>query len=90
VRPVPQRQAIAARALAPFQQFPICIKQSMQRARLMIREHEVDSVIHFAASAIVPESVKDPLGYYKNNTVNSRALIETNALAGSRNCDDMA
>ena len=56
----------------------------------MIREHEVDSVIHFAASAIVPESVKDPLGYYKNNTVNSRALIETNALAGSRNCDDMA
>ena len=43
----------------------------------ILREHEVQSIIHFAASAIVPDSVKDPLGYYKNNTVNSRALIET-------------
>jgi UDP-glucose 4-epimerase len=43
----------------------------------IIREYKVDSIIHFTASAIVPESVKDPLVYYKNNTVNSRALIET-------------
>ena len=43
----------------------------------ILREHEVQSIIHFAASAIVPDSVKDPLGYYKNNTVNSLALIET-------------
>src|SRR6516225_3813417 len=43
----------------------------------IIREHKVESIIHFAASAIVPDSVKDPLGYYKNNTVNSRALMET-------------
>jgi UDP-glucose 4-epimerase len=43
----------------------------------IIREHKIDSIIHFAASVVVPESVKDPLGYYKNNTVNSRALIET-------------
>jgi len=43
----------------------------------IIREHKVESIIHFAALAIVPDSVKDPLGYYKNNTVNSRALIET-------------
>jgi hypothetical protein len=32
----------------------------------ILREHEVQSIIHFAASAIVPDSVKDPLGYYKN------------------------
>jgi len=43
----------------------------------IIREHKVDCVIHFAASLVVPDSVKDPLGYYKNNAVNSRALIET-------------
>ena len=43
----------------------------------ILREHGVQSIIHFAASAIVPDSVKDPLGSYKNNTVNSRALIET-------------
>jgi UDP-glucose 4-epimerase len=43
----------------------------------ILREHNVDSVIHFAGSLVVPDSVKDPLGYYKNNTVNSLALIET-------------
>ena len=50
----------------------------------IIREHKVDSIIHFAASAMVPDSVKDPLGYYRNNTVNSRALIETAIKAGVR------
>jgi UDP-glucose 4-epimerase len=42
----------------------------------LIRDHGVDAIIHFAASLIVPDSVRDPLGYYRNNTVNSRALIE--------------
>jgi len=42
----------------------------------LIREHRVESIIHFAASIVVPDSVRDPLGYYRNNTVNSRALIE--------------
>jgi UDP-glucose 4-epimerase len=42
----------------------------------LIKQHAVESIIHFAASIVVPESVSDPLGYYKNNTVNSRALIE--------------
>src|ERR1041384_819475 len=42
----------------------------------IIHEHAVEAIIHFAASIVVPDSVADPLGYYKNNTVNSRALIE--------------
>ncbi len=42
----------------------------------IIKDHGVESIIHFAASIVVPDSVADPLGYYKNNTVNSRALIE--------------
>ncbi|MGB7034471.1 MAG: NAD-dependent epimerase/dehydratase family protein, partial [Xanthobacteraceae bacterium] len=42
----------------------------------LIRDHDVDAIIHFAASIVVPDSVRDPLGYYRNNTVNSRALIE--------------
>ena len=50
----------------------------------IIREHKVEAIIHFAASALVPELVKDPLGYYKNNTVNSRALIETAIKSGVR------
>lgn len=43
----------------------------------VIREDEVDSIIHFAGSIVVPESVSDPLGYYDNNTVKTRALIES-------------
>jgi UDP-glucose 4-epimerase len=34
----------------------------------LIREHGVDSIIHFAGSIVVPESVADPLAYYQNNT----------------------
>jgi UDP-glucose 4-epimerase len=52
--------------------------------RKIIREHNVECIIHFAASAIVPDSVRDPLGYYKNNTVNSRALVETSIKVGVR------
>ena len=42
----------------------------------LIREHSVEAIIHFAASVVVPDSVRDPLDYYRNNTVNSRALID--------------
>ena len=42
----------------------------------IIKEHRVEAIIHFAASVVVPDSVADPLRYYKNNTVNSRALLE--------------
>lgn len=34
----------------------------------LLREHNVDTVMHFAAHTIVPESVEDPLKYYSNNT----------------------
>jgi UDP-glucose 4-epimerase len=42
----------------------------------LIAEREVSAIIHFAASIVIPDSLSDPLGYYRNNTVNSRALIE--------------
>ena len=42
----------------------------------LIREHGISEIIHFAGSIVVPESVADPLGYYANNTVASRALLE--------------
>jgi UDP-glucose 4-epimerase len=50
----------------------------------MIDTHGVDAIIHFAGSIVVPDSVRDPLGYYRNNTVNSRALIEAAVKAGVR------
>ncbi len=39
-------------------------------------EHDIDTVMHFAAHTIVPESVADPLKYYGNNTSSSRTLFE--------------
>ena len=50
----------------------------------LIHDHGVDAVIHFAASVVVPDSVRDPLGYYRNNTMNSRALIECAVKSGVR------
>jgi UDP-glucose 4-epimerase len=52
------------------------------RVAALIAEHRVDSIIHFAASIVVPDSVRDPLGYYRNNTVNSRALLEVAVNSG--------
>jgi UDP-glucose 4-epimerase len=49
-----------------------------------IRDHGVDAIAHFAAKIVVPESVADPLGYYLNNTVKSRALIEIAVAEGVR------
>ncbi len=39
---------------------------------LTVRQHKVKSIIHFAGSIVVPESVANPLAYYHNNTVKSR------------------
>ncbi len=47
-----------------------------------LKRRRVDAIIHFAGSIVVPESVSDPLGYYLNNTVKSRALIESAVRAG--------
>jgi UDP-glucose 4-epimerase len=48
----------------------------------LIARHRVESIIHFAASIVVPDSVADPLGYYRNNTANSRSLIECAVTGG--------
>lgn len=45
-------------------------------------ENSIDAVVHFAGSAIVPESVANPLAYYENNTANTRTLIEAGVKAG--------
>ena len=48
----------------------------------LLRDHDVEAVIHFAGSVVVPESVENPLKYYLNNTARSRSLIETCVRAG--------
>ncbi|RFA25144.1 UDP-glucose 4-epimerase GalE [Alkalilimnicola ehrlichii] len=48
----------------------------------LIEKYQIDTVMHFAAHTIVPESVADPLKYYRNNTTNSRTLLECCQAAG--------
>ncbi|HIV76205.1 MAG TPA: UDP-glucose 4-epimerase GalE [Candidatus Sphingomonas excrementigallinarum] len=50
--------------------------------RAAIREHRVRAIMHFAGSIIVPESVTDPLKYYRNNTAASRSLMESAVAEG--------
>lgn len=50
--------------------------------KTLIRDYQVDSVLHFAAHTIVPESVSDPLKYYGNNTCNTRNLLQCCQEAG--------
>ena len=48
----------------------------------LLRSHKVEAIVHFAGSIVVPDSVSDPLGYYNNNTVNSRSLLEMAVTCG--------
>jgi UDP-glucose 4-epimerase len=50
----------------------------------LIAEHGIGAILHFAGSVVVPESVAQPLRYYENNVVKSRALIESAVTGGVR------
>jgi UDP-glucose 4-epimerase len=68
----------------PLASFAIGDAGDQSQVAALIAEHRVDVVLHFAASIVVPDSVRDPLGYYRNNTMNSRTLIETTVEQGVR------
>src|SRR5271154_5494313 len=48
----------------------------------VIGAHNVDAIIHFAGSVVVPDSMRDPLGYYRNNTMTTRNLANTAVKCG--------
>ncbi len=48
----------------------------------VFKNHDIDTVMHFAAHTIVPESVTDPLKYYGNNTSSTRTLLEAASKSG--------
>src|SRR3569832_2706222 len=48
----------------------------------LIKERKITEIIHFAGSIVVPESVTDPLKYYRNNTATSRNLLEAAVKGG--------
>lgn len=50
----------------------------------IICDQNIDAIMHFAGSVIVPESVENPLKYYSNNTAKSRSLIQSAIDGGVR------
>lgn len=63
-------------AVAPQAKLVVGDIADIDLVRKTIDAHGVTAIIHFAGSIVVPESVADPLGYYLNNTVKSRGLIQ--------------
>ena len=51
----------------------------------IIANHNVDTIVHFAGSVVVPESIEKPLKYYENNTGRTRTLLETAIRCGVKN-----
>ena len=51
----------------------------------LVERHNIDAIVHFAGSIVVPESVTDPLKYYGNNTCVSRSLLEAAIASGVKN-----
>ena len=65
---------------------PLVVGDVGDRALLarVLTEHRVGTVMHFAAKTIVPESVREPLRYYGNNTAATRNLLEACMQSGAR------
>ena len=48
----------------------------------VIAQHGVESIIHFAGSVVVLDSMRDPLGYYRNNTMTTQSLLKAAVKGG--------
>jgi UDP-glucose 4-epimerase len=65
---------------------PLVVGDTGDRALVskLLDDHNVGTVMHFAANTIVPESVRDPLKYYANNTSSAQSLLSCCMAAGVR------
>ncbi len=53
-----------------------------QLVESVIAQHRVESIIHLAGSVVVPDSIRDPLQYYRNNTMTTRSLLNAAVRSG--------
>lgn len=63
----------------PFFRQDIADRSAMET---LLRQQEIDTIVHFAGSIILPESIENPLKYYRNNTANSLCLMEAAVACG--------
>lgn len=66
---------------APFIEADVGDRDALLRT---FERYDVEEVIHFAGSILVPESLVHPLAYYRNNTAKTLALLEACVAAGVR------
>ena len=62
-------------AIKPFEFINLDLNAFDEISKLLHEKH-IETILHFAASIVVPESVSNPLKYYMNNTVNTTHLIQ--------------
>ncbi|HEO72161.1 MAG TPA: UDP-glucose 4-epimerase GalE, partial [Candidatus Hydrogenedentes bacterium] len=65
----------------------LCVEGDIRDGSLLTRllaDHDVDTVMHFAASSIVSDSVKDPLAYFDNNVTGAHSVLKAMVGAGVR------
>jgi UDP-glucose 4-epimerase len=55
----------------------VCDLNDQKKMNQIFENNQIDAVLHFAGSIVVPESVANPSLYYQNNTQNSLSLIKT-------------
>lgn len=65
----------------PLYQQDIADREAMET---VLRRHDIETILHFAGSIILPESIENPLKYYRNNTMNSLGLMEAAVACGVR------
>jgi UDP-glucose-4-epimerase GalE len=54
------------------------------RVRNAIETHGIDSIMHFAAWLSVPDSVRDPAGYYRNNVLGALSVLDAMIATGTK------
>jgi UDP-glucose 4-epimerase len=59
--------------------------RDVNEMKALMQRHDVDTVVHFAASSLVGESVQNPLKYYENNVTGTQRLLTAMVEAGVRN-----
>ncbi|PDT00382.1 UDP-glucose 4-epimerase GalE [Rhizobium chutanense] len=72
-------------AVAPAARFYLGDVADPDILKKIFIENDIEAIIHFAGSAVVPVSVADPLSYYDNNSGKTRALLSSSIKAGIRN-----
>jgi UDP-glucose 4-epimerase len=71
-------------AVAPGARFYLGDVADVDVLKVIFNENDIEAIIHFAGSAVVPASVSDPLSYYDNNCGKTRALMSAAIDAGIR------